>query len=127
MDNKLIHMPRLLCEPSNAITTLLGSTEFVFEERVILCADYGEVVGHCRCVVGSEAVELGCGGKGGSVRRCLIGWRNLISERLQLFGGRNVECSFHIQQQHNVRSIQAYKCIIRRSSLVRFYIMYELI
>lgn len=43
------------------------------------------------------------------------------ASELQLFGEHNIACSFHTQQQHNVRSIQAYKCTIGRSPLVCFY------
>jgi hypothetical protein len=62
MHNKLIHMPRLLREPRNAITTLLRSPELIFKERVILCANNGKVIGHRGTfVVAKVAFDEGVG------------------------------------------------------------------
>jgi len=44
--DELIHMSSLLCESRNAISALFRSAEFIFEQRVILCADYSEIVRH---------------------------------------------------------------------------------
>ena len=47
MDDELVHMSCFLAEVREAIAALLGRAELMLEERVVLCADYGEVIGHC--------------------------------------------------------------------------------
>jgi hypothetical protein len=49
MHDELVHVPCLLGKPRNPITTLLRSPELIFEERIILCANYGKVVRHIDC------------------------------------------------------------------------------
>jgi hypothetical protein len=44
MHDELIHMPSLLREPRNPISALLRSAKLIFEERVILRANYGKVI-----------------------------------------------------------------------------------
>ena len=51
VDNELVHMSCLLCEPRNAISSLFCGTKFIFEEGVILGANNGEVIRHCRFVL----------------------------------------------------------------------------
>lgn len=46
MKNELVQVSDLVGEARLAIAALLGGTEFVFKERVVLCADNGEVVAH---------------------------------------------------------------------------------
>jgi hypothetical protein len=44
--NELVHDPRLLPKPGDAVATGLRGAEFVLEEGVVFRADYSEVVGH---------------------------------------------------------------------------------
>lgn len=46
MENELVQVARLLGEAGLAIAALLARAELVLEERVVLGADYGEVVAH---------------------------------------------------------------------------------
>lgn len=39
-------MPCCFGKPCDAITALFGSAEFIFEERVVLRANYGKIVRH---------------------------------------------------------------------------------
>jgi hypothetical protein len=43
VDNELIHMPCLLREFCGAIAALFGGPKLMFEERIILRANYGKV------------------------------------------------------------------------------------
>jgi hypothetical protein len=44
MDDELVHVSGLMAETGNAVSTSLGSAEFMFEEGIISRADDGEVV-----------------------------------------------------------------------------------
>ena len=43
----LVQVPHLICEPRLAIAALLGCAKLVLKERVVLRADNGKVVAHC--------------------------------------------------------------------------------
>jgi hypothetical protein len=63
--NKLVHMPRLLGEPCDAIAALLRSPELILEERIILRANNGKVVRHFSSVPrGVVKLKLSWGLKG---------------------------------------------------------------
>ena len=47
MHDELVHMSRLLWEPSHAITTLFRCPEFMLKDWVVFRADDCKVVGHC--------------------------------------------------------------------------------
>lgn len=49
MDDKLVQVAGLLGKVRLAIAALLGGAELVLEERVVLRADDGKVVGHGWC------------------------------------------------------------------------------
>ena len=44
VNDELIHVSGLIAKASNAISTSLGSTKFMFEKRIVSCADDGEIV-----------------------------------------------------------------------------------
>lgn len=46
MYDERIHVACLLTETSDAISALLGGAEFELKQRLVLCADNAEVVGH---------------------------------------------------------------------------------
>lgn len=46
MDDELVHVAGLVAEARQAVASLLRGAEFILEERVVLGADDGEVVGH---------------------------------------------------------------------------------
>lgn len=46
MDDELVQVPRLLAEARLAVAALLAGAELVLEQRVVLRANDGEVVGH---------------------------------------------------------------------------------
>lgn len=56
--DKLVQMARLLAEMRQAVTALLGRAKVVLEERVVLGADNGKVVGHCWRQRGGVAVGM---------------------------------------------------------------------
>lgn len=44
VNDELVHVSGLIAEASNAISASLGSAKFMFEKRVVSCADDGEIV-----------------------------------------------------------------------------------
>lgn len=48
VDNELIHMPCLLREFGNPVTTLFRGPKLMLEERIVLRANYGKVERHYR-------------------------------------------------------------------------------
>lgn len=46
MNDELVHGPLFLAEAGDSITTLLRGSEFGFVERIVFCANYGEVETH---------------------------------------------------------------------------------
>ena len=57
VQDELVQVPRLLAEASLAVAPLLARAEFVFEERVVLRADYSEVVAHLEQAVGDRSLR----------------------------------------------------------------------
>ena len=47
MHDKWVHVPSLLAEAGNAITTLFGCTKLELKKRLISGAHDTEIVGHC--------------------------------------------------------------------------------
>lgn len=44
VNDELVHVSGFVTKASNAISTSLGSAKFMFEERVVSCADDSEIV-----------------------------------------------------------------------------------
>jgi hypothetical protein len=57
--DELIHVPRLLWESCDAISALFSSPELILEERIILGANYGKVIGHSRSVLKFRVWSVG--------------------------------------------------------------------
>jgi hypothetical protein len=53
--DELVHVPSLLREPRLSVPALLAGAELMLEERVILRADYAEVIRHDLEVPGGKA------------------------------------------------------------------------
>lgn len=49
--DELVQVPGLVAEARLAVAALLGCAEVILEQRVVLGANYGEVVGHCLVVL----------------------------------------------------------------------------
>jgi hypothetical protein len=47
VDDELVQMPGLVAEARLAVAALLGGSEVIFEQGVVLGANYGEIIGHC--------------------------------------------------------------------------------
>lgn len=82
MHNELVHVARLFAEARHAVAALLRGAKLVFEEGRVLCADYGEVVGHCPwlAVVGRSCAWNGRMSWWGEGRL----WRELWRKKLWL-------------------------------------------
>lgn len=93
--DELVHVPGLLAEARLAIAALLRRPELVLEERVVLRADYGEVVRHPWRLLICRTSATKFTGKGNEAREF---W---IASYMQI-GCRYVFCRLHVvaERQH---------------------------
>lgn len=61
MEDELVEVPGLLRKSRLAVAALFRGAELVFEEGIILGADYGEVVGHFEFFFGLRKRGVGDG------------------------------------------------------------------
>lgn len=98
--DELVHVSCFITEACNAITTAFCGAELQFEERIVACADDGEIVGHI-CEEDS------------SVEHCLY-YASTLRLRCDLFCGAQSMSSSWGSQEHSVSShlTEGQRCLI---------------